>query len=41
METFDALIRGLRAHWEALSTRLPNVEDISIIGIDLTKRSNG
>ncbi len=38
MESFDALVEGLRQHWERLATKLANVEDIVIIGIDLTKR---
>jgi hypothetical protein len=39
MESFDALLRELRQHWTVLSTKLANVEDIAVIGIDLTLRS--
>ncbi len=38
MVGFEALIEGLQAHWELLSTKLANVEDIRVIGIDLTLR---
>jgi hypothetical protein len=36
---FDGLVLALRRHWEALSPRLPNVQDVLVIGIDLTKRT--
>ena len=39
LASFDALVAGLQAHWEILSTKLANVEDIRIIGIDLTLRT--
>jgi hypothetical protein len=29
---------ALRAHWKSISNQHPHVEDISVIGIDLTKR---
>lgn len=35
---FDGLVEALRGHWEAISGRFPNVEEITVIGIDLTKR---
>ncbi|MEA1648788.1 hypothetical protein UAJ10_07130 [Nitrospirillum sp. BR 11164] len=38
LESFDALVGGLRQHWERLATKMANVEDIVVIGIDLTKR---
>ena len=38
LESFDALIDGLRQHWERLATKMADVEDIVVIGIDLTKR---
>ena len=37
---FDGLIIALKEHWKRISPALPNVDDITIIGIDLTKRSN-
>jgi hypothetical protein len=36
--TFANLIDALRNRWELLSLQFPGIEDISIIGIDLTKR---
>lgn len=39
LESFDALVGELRQHWERLATKMANVEDIVVIGIDLTKRS--
>lgn len=35
---FDGLVRALQAQWVALSPSLPNVEDILVVGVDLTKR---
>ncbi|WP_457798319.1 hypothetical protein [Methylocystis sp. S23] len=35
---FDSLIEALRCHWLALADRYPKIEDLVIIGIDLTKR---
>jgi hypothetical protein len=35
---FDGLVKMLQNHWTAISPRLPNVQRISVIGIDLTKR---
>ena len=35
---FDGLVEALRKHWETISGRFPKVEEITVIGIDLTKR---
>lgn len=35
----DALVTALKDRWRALSERLVNVEDIAIIGVDLTSRT--
>jgi hypothetical protein len=35
---FDGLVEGLAKHWADISGRFPYVEDITVIGIDLTKR---
>ena len=35
---FDGLLNALREYWTSIAIRHPNVEEISIIGIDLTKR---
>ena len=35
---FDALISALQNHWIILAPQFPGVEDIRVIGIDLTKR---
>lgn len=40
LDSFDALLQALRQHWEVLSSKMANVEDIAIIGIDLTKRAS-
>lgn len=37
-ESFDGLVDALQNHWCFLSSNFPNVEDIKVIGIDLTKR---
>ena len=37
---FDELLQELRVHWAALAPKFPNIDDVAIIGIDLTKRSN-
>lgn len=39
LESFETLLQALRQHWEVLSSRMANVEDIAIIGINLTKRA--
>jgi hypothetical protein len=35
---FDELVAALEAHWKTLSPKFPKVDDITVIGIDLTKR---
>lgn len=35
---FNDLVIALQEHWLAIASRFPSVEDIKIIGIDLTKR---
>jgi hypothetical protein len=35
---FDGLVFALDSHWKAIAQKHPNVEDITIIGIDLAKR---
>lgn len=35
---FDGLIEALQKYWQEISKRFPNIEDITVIGIDLTKR---
>lgn len=37
-ESFDALIEALQSHWTILTPQFPGVEEIKVIGIDLTKR---
>jgi hypothetical protein len=37
---FAGLIVALQNHWQEISPRFANVEDITVIGIDLTKRSS-
>ena len=37
-DDFEALITALRHHWSAISNQFPRIEDIAIIGIDLTRR---
>jgi hypothetical protein len=37
-ESFDVLIEALQNHWTILSSQFSGVEDIKVIGIDLTKR---
>ncbi|TDB67850.1 NACHT domain-containing protein [Arundinibacter roseus] len=38
--TFSELVEALQGHWETISYKFPKVEQISVIGIDLTKREN-
>jgi hypothetical protein len=38
---FEGLVQALEKHWEQLASKFPGVDDIAIIGIDLTKRSTG
>ncbi|HBO6119164.1 TPA: hypothetical protein L4583_006150 [Pseudomonas aeruginosa] len=35
---FEDLITALQQHWCSLAPRYPNIEDVEVIGIDLTKR---
>ena len=35
---FNGLVEALRARWVTISPMLPNVEDVRVVGIDLTKR---
>ncbi|MDG5487689.1 hypothetical protein NYR55_03495 [Sphingomonas sp. BGYR3] len=37
-ESFDDLVEALRAHWSQISNQFPEVEDIAVIGVDLTRR---
>lgn len=37
-KSFDELLVALRNHWITIAIRFPDVEDLNIIGIDLTKR---
>lgn len=36
---FEGIVAALQAHWLTLSPRYPKVEEIRVIGIDLTKRT--
>ncbi|OQW59488.1 MAG: hypothetical protein A4S14_05915 [Proteobacteria bacterium SG_bin9] len=35
---FEELVRALQEHWNSLSGRFPGIDDITVIGIDLTRR---
>lgn len=37
-ETFGELVEALQEHWMTLAPQFPGVEDVRVIGIDLTKR---
>ncbi|WP_441229549.1 hypothetical protein AB7828_04935 [Tardiphaga sp. 215_C5_N2_1] len=37
-ESFEALLIALRQHWSVISSQYPNVEDLAVVGIDLTLR---
>ena len=37
-DTFDMLIDELQRHWTLISNDYPGVEDVRVIGIDLTRR---
>ncbi|WP_199063760.1 hypothetical protein [Serratia sp. ASV30] len=37
---FSGLVAMLQAHWATISSKFPNVDDIRVIGIDLTERMN-
>jgi hypothetical protein len=36
---FIGLVEALQKHWQHISPEFPEVDDITVIGIDLTKRS--
>ncbi len=35
---FDGLVAALREHWKTLASLYPDIDDVFVIGIDLTKR---
>ncbi len=37
-ESFEALLTALRQHWSVISSQYSNVEDLAVVGIDLTLR---
>ena len=37
---FEELTMALRKHWRHISADYPNIDDIEVVGIDLTKRSS-
>lgn len=37
-EDFDELLTALRQHWAMIASQYPNVEDLAVVGIDLTRR---
>jgi hypothetical protein len=37
---FDELVAALREHWAKIASKFPGVDEITIIGIDLSKRGN-
>jgi hypothetical protein len=37
-ESFEALLTALRQHWAVLASQYPSVEDLAVVGIDLTLR---
>lgn len=37
-ESFEALLTALRQHWSVISGQYPSVEDLAVVGIDLTLR---
>jgi hypothetical protein len=37
-KTFDELLVALRTHWTTITTRFSDIDELSIIGVDLTKR---
>lgn len=36
---FTGLVQALAEHWRAISSHFPNVEDVYVVGIDLTRRA--
>jgi hypothetical protein len=39
LATFDELVSALQGHWEQVASAHPGVEEVRVIGIDLTKRA--
>jgi hypothetical protein len=37
---FDGLVQALRDHWAKIASKFPSVDDITIVGIDLSKRKS-
>lgn len=37
---FSGLVKALREYWQHISKRFPGIDDVTVIGIDLTKRSS-
>lgn len=37
---FDSLLNALRDYWRVIANEYPYVEDVAVVGIDLTKRFN-
>jgi len=37
-ESFEELLPALRQHWAVIASQYPNVEDLAVVGIDLTLR---
>ncbi|MGD9124521.1 MAG: hypothetical protein PVG60_05480, partial [Desulfarculaceae bacterium] len=37
---FTGLISALKDHWQLISSKFPKIDEIRVIGIDLTKRSS-
>ena len=35
---FDGLLEALRQHWAEIASKFPGVDEITVIGIDLSKR---
>jgi hypothetical protein len=38
VDDFEALLSALRHHWSVLASHYPNVDDLAVVGIDLTRR---
>lgn len=38
VESFEELLAALRQHWAGIASQYPNVEDLAVEGIDLTRR---
>lgn len=38
VDDFEALLGALRQHWTGIAGQYPNVEDLAVVGIDLTRR---